>query len=75
MNYVVATTSGAFAEAIAEAAGKVIAFFANTAEAISLHRQYRQTVNELSALSGRELADLGLNHSSIYAAAYEAVYG
>ncbi|WP_316013890.1 DUF1127 domain-containing protein [Roseobacter sp. HKCCA0434] len=37
-------------------------------------RQYRRTVNELSALSGAELADLGLSRASIHSAAYEAVY-
>lgn len=75
MNYVITTSSGALSSAIAETTGKAIGFFANLAEAIALHRQYRQTINELSGLSGRELTDLGLNSSSIYAAAYEAVYG
>ncbi|MBL4785391.1 MAG: DUF1127 domain-containing protein [Cohaesibacteraceae bacterium] len=28
-------------------------------------RAYRQTVNELSRLSGRELSDLGLSHGDI----------
>ncbi|KIC07892.1 hypothetical protein RA19_22515 [Leisingera sp. ANG-M1] len=38
------------------------------------YRLYRQTVNELSALSGRELADLGLNRSEIKRVAYQAAY-
>ncbi|MEX0368551.1 MAG: DUF1127 domain-containing protein [Ruegeria sp.] len=36
------------------------------------HRVYRQTVNELSALSGRELADLGLHRSMIKRVAQQA---
>ncbi|WP_424831100.1 DUF1127 domain-containing protein [Ruegeria sp.] len=36
------------------------------------HRVYRQTVNELSALSNRELADLGLHRSMIRRVAMQA---
>ncbi|MBC7141052.1 MAG: DUF1127 domain-containing protein [Rhodobacteraceae bacterium] len=36
---------------------------------------YRQTVNELKALSERDLADLGIHRSSIRAIAMEAAYG
>ncbi|WP_420819936.1 DUF1127 domain-containing protein [Ruegeria marisrubri] len=36
------------------------------------HRVYRQTVNELSALSNRELADLGLHRSMIRRIAMQA---
>jgi uncharacterized protein YjiS (DUF1127 family) len=75
MNYVVSTTSGALSDAIAELVGKAVSLASNAAETVALKRQYRQTVSELSGLSGRELADLGLNRSSIHAAAYEAVYG
>lgn len=38
------------------------------------YQLYRQTVNELSALSGRELADLGLSRSEIKRVAYQAAY-
>ena len=38
------------------------------------YRLYRKTVNELSALSGRDLADLGLNRSEIKRVAYQAAY-
>ena len=38
-------------------------------------RLYRRTYRELSELSAREKADLGLNQSSIGAVAYEAAYG
>lgn len=36
---------------------------------------YRQTFNELSALSDRELADLGVARSELARVAYEAAYG
>ncbi len=36
------------------------------------YRVYRQTVNELSALSNRELADLGLHRSIIRRVAMQA---
>ena len=39
------------------------------------YRAYRQTVNALSDLTNSELADLGLNRSTIRAAAIKAVYG
>ena len=35
---------------------------------------YNQTVSELQALSGRELADLGIGRGEIRALAYEAAY-
>lgn len=35
---------------------------------------YKTTVNELSTLSNRELADLGLSRSMIRSIAYEAAY-
>ena len=75
MNYVVSTTSGALNDAIAELVGKAVSLVSNAAEAFALKREYRKTVSELSSLSGRELAHLGLNRSSIHAAAFEAVYG
>lgn len=39
------------------------------------YRVYRETLNELNALSGRELADLGLNRSMLKRIALEAAYG
>ena len=39
------------------------------------YRTYRRTINELSRLNGRQLADLGLHRSEIRRAAEEAVYG
>lgn len=35
---------------------------------------YRNTVNELSTLSGRELNDLGISRANIESIAYEAAY-
>lgn len=37
-------------------------------------RLYRRTVNELSSLTARELADLGLHRSMIKRIAYQAAY-
>ncbi|MFS4582616.1 DUF1127 domain-containing protein [Phaeobacter sp. C3_T13_0] len=42
---------------------------------IARYRLYRQTIDELSTLSGRELADLGLSRSMLRSVAYEAAYG
>jgi len=39
------------------------------------YRVYRTTVNELSQLSGRDLADLGIHRSAIRSIAHEAAYG
>lgn len=36
---------------------------------------FRKTVSELSTLSSRELADLGLSRSAIKGIAYEVAYG
>lgn len=54
--------------------GRIAAFFADLAERAEKHRVYRTTYNELSALSSRELADLGINRSTIKSIAYEAAY-
>jgi len=43
-------------------------------EQASRYHVYRRTVNELSALSTRQLADLGLNRSSLRTTAYRAAY-
>lgn len=39
------------------------------------NRVYRETYTELNALSGRELADLGMSRAMIRSVAYEAAYG
>ena len=49
--------------------------FANFRDAWRAYGVYRQTFNELSALSDRELADLGVARSEIARVAFEAAYG
>ena len=56
-------------------AARVAAYLDEKRSAYAKYRMYRRTVNELSALSGAELADLGLSRGSITSVAYEAVYG
>ena len=41
---------------------------------LARRRTYRQTVSELSALSDRELADLGIYRQDIHALAHQAAY-
>ncbi|MDA7425507.1 DUF1127 domain-containing protein [Thalassococcus lentus] len=41
---------------------------------LARRRVYKQTFGELSALSNRELADLGLNRTEIRRIAYQAAY-
>lgn len=43
-------------------------------ERVARHRLYRQTVEELGALSDRDLADLGLHRALIADVAREAAY-
>ncbi|MFN4057107.1 MAG: DUF1127 domain-containing protein [Roseinatronobacter sp.] len=50
-------------------------FVARLADALARRRVYRQTHAELSALSTRELADLGITRSMISRLSYEAAYG
>lgn len=45
------------------------------AEDFAKGRMYRKTLNELSALNGAELADIGLTRSEIRRVALEAAYG
>lgn len=42
---------------------------------IAAYRVYRRTLNELSDLSNRELADLGLSRSQVRGVALDAAYG
>lgn len=44
-------------------------FFANLVDWTAQNRAYHNTVAELSALSERELADIGISRSDIYAVA------
>lgn len=45
------------------------------ADALARRRVYKRTYAELSALSTRELADLGITRSMISRLSYEAAYG
>lgn len=50
-------------------------FRANMAEAAAKRKVYKTTMDELSALSDRDLADLGVARSMIKGIAFEAAYG
>jgi len=52
----------------------VSAALKNIAERFERRAVYKTTVRELSSLTSRELADLGLNASMIKRVAYEAAY-
>lgn len=56
-------------------ADRIAVFFKGLQEARQRRRVYRQTVAELSALTSRELSDLGINRTMISRIAYEAAYG
>ncbi|GFE63541.1 DUF1127 domain-containing protein [Litoreibacter roseus] len=49
-------------------------FVAELKQRYAQYRLYRQTLNELSALTDRELNDLGLSRSILRRIAYEAAY-
>ncbi|NIZ15374.1 DUF1127 domain-containing protein [Phaeobacter sp. HF9A] len=57
------------------AAPNLAGMFQVAREKFEQHRIYRQTLSELSALSNRELADLGLHRSMLKSVALEAAYG
>jgi len=50
-------------------------FFAGLRARVVKYRTYRNTLTEMSELSDRELADLGLHRSMLKGLAYRAVYG
>lgn len=54
---------------------KLSAFAADLSQRYARYRVYRDTVNELSALPDRALADLRLSRSQIRSTAYECAYG
>ncbi|MCV2868984.1 DUF1127 domain-containing protein [Defluviimonas sp. WL0002] len=54
---------------------RIGAFLRNLQDARGRHKVYRQTVKELSALTERELLDLGISPSMITSIAMEAAYG
>ena len=54
---------------------RISAFARDLSARRAQYRVYTQTINELSALSNRDLADLGLGRSEIPSVAHEAAYG
>ena len=42
---------------------------------VQKYRLYLKTMNELSSVPARDLADMGMSKSNLRAAAYQAVYG
>lgn len=54
---------------------RVSAFFKAVSEARAKRKVYRVTLNELRALDGRDLADLGISRAEIPFLAREAAYG
>ncbi|MCV6824766.1 MULTISPECIES: DUF1127 domain-containing protein [Halocynthiibacter] len=54
---------------------RITAAYKALVEKFAQYKTYRNTLNELEALSARELADLGLNRSMIKRVALEAAYG
>lgn len=55
--------------------GQIATALAALGAAWSRSRVYSRTYHELSALSARELADIGVSRSMISRIAYEAAYG
>lgn len=55
--------------------GAIAAFFARIADDYRTYLSFRAAYNELSALTDRELTDLGLNRADIVTVAREAAYG
>ena len=56
-------------------ADRAAAAFATAREAFAQYRSYRITVEELRALSDRELSDLNIARGAIRGIARESVYG
>ena len=54
---------------------RLVAFKNDLVERRVKNRVYRETLGELQALSGRELADLGMSRANLKSIAHEAAYG
>jgi uncharacterized protein YjiS (DUF1127 family) len=67
----IVTQQGTASMVWSEARDAVVAAVQRVAD----YRAYRRTVRELSDLSGRDLADLGLHRSEIRRVAHDSVYG
>ncbi len=59
----------------APVSSRIAASVAAARDVWARHKLYRATVNELQSLTGRELADIGLNRSMIKSVAMEAASG
>ncbi|MEM8851896.1 MAG: DUF1127 domain-containing protein [Pseudomonadota bacterium] len=70
-----ATTTYGNSTIIASLQGRLPSRFATLRADWAKWRLYRKTVNELSALSTRDLDDLGISRASIRTIALEAAYG
>ena len=57
------------------ASSRIAASVAALRDAYARYKTYRVTLKELESLTGRELADIGLNRSMIKSTAMEAAYG
>jgi uncharacterized protein YjiS (DUF1127 family) len=53
---------------------RLVAYKNDLAERHAKNRVYRETLDELQALSSRELADLGMSPANLKSIAYEAAY-
>ncbi len=59
----------------AAAAAAPFAWIAQARHAWTQYRQYLDTLDELQALTDRELADIGLTRLNIREIAHDAIYG
>lgn len=50
-------------------------FIARLRKSLADHRLFRETIEELSQLSDRDLSDLGIHRTQIREIAHESVYG
>lgn len=55
--------------------GLIPAFFAVLRETLQRRKIYKNTINELSQLSDRELADLAISRGDFHSLAIDAAYG
>ena len=53
---------------------RVAGLFGDITERVQRYKTYRRTLEELDALSDRELVDLGISRSQTRAIAYRAAY-
>ena len=60
---------------LSDGIGGLGGFVARIRKAVADHRLYLQTLDELQALTDRELSDLGISRLSIREIAHDSVYG